>query len=161
MADRPQQTGGGPDQSRDRVREPDTLLGSQVAFLNSVGEDDERSLIAGKITLMVGGTLITGYIIPEWRWAEQSGNSFAEDMRDFTFEHRKDHVRPQFIHLIHAHAWTGATRMPDHDDGNLFRIRLSEVQGWSTEPISGLPDALSDAAERLGAQDEDESGDLN
>ena len=78
------------------------------------------------VTLIVGGTFISGRIIGIKEWfalfMEQLENN--ED-----FEPAEVAEFPRYIHLKEATAVVGGALVPS-DGRGLLRIRLSDVQGW-------------------------------
>ncbi|WP_305789849.1 hypothetical protein [Symbioplanes lichenis] len=129
--------------------EPDSVLATYVALMDQLTERAEPGI---KLSLTVGGLVVTGELIPQWQWfAEVSALSNYEDafytgMAEYVKEQsdlaheavkvrdaghevsHKQHLAlsapTKYIHLRNARVSTG-------NEGSLWRGRLSDVSGWS------------------------------
>ena len=137
--------------------EPDPILGVLVDIVN-----DARAMNADTVTLtlIVNGAVISGEILPEWRWMklvdEQLGGSTflgvraeelakearlawtADDLpaEQWTAERTKAHSpRPLFVHLQNAQIVTGHGDYPP----TLWRVRLTDVSGWCYGALRTAP----------------------
>ncbi|MEU9703093.1 hypothetical protein [Streptomyces sp. NPDC047981] len=122
--------------TKDPVRD---LYLTTLMHIMSLSEQNEVS-----ITLMVGGTTVTGSLIGHdaWlkAWKEGIASSGGEDAQkvlgvlgalDEEVPDDPDVPQPNFIHLRDARVFPGGTEIRL----NLWRARVTDVQGWSTTTL--------------------------
>lgn len=122
---------------------PDWLLRQLVEMVNQSDGPDNRT----SVTLVVNGSVVTGQIVPAWRWFELQaervrGASPDSNMGEF-FEALVPHMKqaagseewPSYVNLADAH-YLMADDLLRRDEGFLWRGRLVHVSGWSLGSFS-------------------------
>jgi hypothetical protein len=141
-------------EQRPKDRRKDAILSLLVKSLTQMPDDKIEE--GPGVTLTVGGLVISGRLVPDWRWfEEQRPNPESDDsvMGYFATELKKMHdrrrelferdaesltdeereiavVEPKHIHLKDAQIFSGDTLVTPAE-GTYWRGRLSEVSGWS------------------------------
>ncbi|MER7795006.1 hypothetical protein [Streptomyces sp. NPDC097640] len=116
----------------------DALLEKLV--LRTDDEDYETPL---PITLMVGGVIITGTILPRDEWLRQHMSLLSEksSLTEFAKEFAADMLRHEpetsHIHLAWARIVTGGPHVPI-DEYGLLRVPLSEVNAWTIGDLNSI-----------------------
>lgn len=149
----------------------DPSLSEFVADVNDTEEDDWDDVYAVGIALTLGGVLVKGNVVPNWRYAALLTDAF---------DRQAEHVDPgadddvplgskdprsvstfriffpgtgtgtEYVHLIDAQHCLPIGWYPD--GGTLWRGKLSAVDGWSFDPMDEFEDLILD-----GRQSGDES----
>ncbi|MEU1790542.1 hypothetical protein ABZ553_32660 [Streptomyces sparsogenes] len=113
------------------MRNDDALLEKLVRRADD--EDCEAPL---PITLMIGGVIITGALLPRDEWLRQHMNLLSEKdaLTEFAKDFAKDMLRHEpettHIHLTWTRIVTGGPTVPIDEHG-LLRVPLSEVGAWT------------------------------
>ncbi|RWF81007.1 MAG: hypothetical protein EOQ36_31700 [Mesorhizobium sp.] len=129
----------------------DWFLQNLVDLVNNTG-------ISMGITLTVGGSLITGELVSGKKYFDDFGKTFAGDFQESSPEFIKEiqglyaqygeiyapnpngvKVPPSYIHLKDVHVYSGSSNPIPDRDGNWWRGRLSEVQGFMLGSLSASP----------------------
>jgi hypothetical protein len=122
---------------------PDGTLGALVTIVSQAGGE------VG-ISLLVGGSWLSGLLVPGRAWFEQLAHSIEADSPEWAAgwrvdvlypsddteeagnaEPRPDDVQLAYVHLREARLVTPAGCMPTGEHGLLVKCRLSEVAAWS------------------------------
>ncbi|ADI06218.1 hypothetical protein SBI_03097 [Streptomyces bingchenggensis BCW-1] len=116
----------------------DALLEKLVSRADD--EDCETSL---PITIMVGGVIITGAILPRDEWLRQHMSLLSEKSsltafaKDFAADMLRHEPETTHIHLTWARIVTGGPAVPI-DDYGLLRVPLSEVGAWTIGDLNPI-----------------------
>ncbi|MFD8381966.1 hypothetical protein ACFV2X_26150 [Streptomyces sp. NPDC059679] len=95
------------------------------------------------ITIMVGGVIITGAILPRDEWLRQhmsllsEKSSLTEFAKDFAEDMLRHEPETTHIHLTWARIVTGGPAVPI-DDYGLLRVPLSEVGAWTIGDLNPI-----------------------
>jgi hypothetical protein len=132
---------------------PDANL---VGLVNHV---EQQEHVAIPVTLIVGGCVVSGHLIPRAEWYNrtgelievldrQGGPGYAAEFRGLAVdrmvaqaigddEHLNPLVRHQCLHLRGATVWQAGKVLID---GTLWRVLCSQVEGWMISTISSSDD---------------------
>jgi hypothetical protein len=102
----------------------------------------DESYEGADLTVVLGGVVITGRLIPPAEYFKAaSGNdpefsaSIDEDLQKGRKRPRRKQYRPEFFHLADAQIVTGTALIPT-DAGMLWRGRVDDVAGFSLNRLS-------------------------
>src|SRR5512144_625830 len=82
------------------------------------------------LTLLLGGALVTGTLLPEWQWVQE----VAPDPHDLDDEVAARRRHPQFLEPEFLHLRDAIVQLTDGvrtEKAGHWRCRLSDIYGWS------------------------------
>ncbi|MBP2583161.1 hypothetical protein J3A78_003639 [Streptomyces sp. PvR006] len=115
------------------MSKPDELL-VDVATLVESGQSNQMSL-----TVVTGGTVITGRLAPEAVWRQRVSEVLADSDRlgefsaVFTATTRGD-APPAYLHFHMARILQGTVGIPE--TGGMYRVSIADVSAWTMGDFS-------------------------
>lgn len=121
-----------------RSGQPELSSGVDPALANLVRRIEEGNNVhyAPRVTLQVGGLVVTGTVTRALTWLGTYREAFVVigDPPDLTTDELRGSKTDEFIHLMDAHVTAPGADIGEHHRGSTWRGRLSSVDGFFIEP---------------------------